>query len=222
MKNFLIIISILFFCNLNYGQIAVIKDVDGFTNVRKLPEIDSEIIYKLKDSEVFSYQETENEAESNWITVYISKNKYQLECGEDDTFIGYIHKSRLCPIEDLTKYSGTEFSFKYKLKKFSLENKISDFDGKWLTKINGRRIYGTDGNIPKTEVVGIETSINGKSIEIPNILYEDIFECNNEFEINKNKGDYIVHQWNSDGAGGYLIIWVLGNEKLKQRLILIP
>lgn len=220
MKNFLIIVSSLFFCNLNYGQIAVIKDVDGFTNVRKLPKIDSEVIYKLKDSEVFSYQE--NETESDWITVYISKNKYQLECGEDDTFMGYIHKSRLCQIEDLTKYTGTEFSFEYKLKKFSLENKISDFDGKWLTKINGRRIYGTDGNIPKTEVVGIETSINGKSIEIPNIFYEDIFECNNEFEINKNKDDYIVHQWNSDGAGGYLIVWVLGNDKLKQRLILIP
>ena len=224
MKNFFTIISILFFCNLNYGQIAVIKDVDGFTNVRKLPEINSEIIYKLKDSEVFIYQETEteNETESDWITVYISKNRYQLECGENNTIIGYIHKSRLCPIEDLTKYSGTEFSFNYKLKKFSLENKISDFDGKWLTKINGRRIYGTDGNIPKTEVVGIETSIKGKSIEIPDILYEDIFECSNVFEINENKGDYIVHQWNSDGAGGYLIVWVLGNEKLKQRLILIP
>ena len=222
MKNFLIIISILFFSNLNYGQIAVIKDNDGFTNVRKLPKGDSEVIYKLKDSEVFCYQELKTEPKPDWITVYISKNKFQLECGDDNTLIGYIHKSRLCPIENLNTYNGTVFSFMYKLKKFSLENKISDFDGKWLTKINGRRIYGTDGNIPKTEVVGIETSINGKTIEIPSILYEDIFECDNEFVINKNKDDYIVHQWNSDGAGGYLIVWVLGNGKLKQRLIIIP
>jgi hypothetical protein len=220
MKYYLIIVSILFSCNLNYGQVAVINDVDGFTNVRKLPKIDSKVIYKLKDSEVFGYQK--NETKSDWITVYISKNKYSMGCGENDTFTGYIHKSRLCPIDNWTKYTGTEFSFKYKLKEFSLEDKISDFDGKWLTKINGRRFYGTDGNIPKTEVVGIETSINGKSIEIPSILYEDIFECDNVFEINKNKGDYIVHQWNSDGAGGYLIVWVLGNGKLKQRLILKP
>ncbi len=220
MKNFIIIISTLFFCNLNYGQIAVIKDKDGFTNVRKLPKSNSEIIYKLKDSEVFSYQG--NKSGSDWVTVYISKNKYQLQCGDDDTFIGYIHKSRLCPIEDLTKYNGTEFLFKYKLQKFSLENKVFDYEGKWLTKINGRKIYGTDGNIPKTEVVGIESSINGNTIEIPEMLYEDIFECNNEFIINKNQDDYIVHQWNSDGAGGYLIVWVLGNKKLKQRLILIP
>ena len=114
MKNYLIIVSIIFFCNLNYGQVAVIKDVDGFTNVRKLPKIDSEVIYKLKDSEVFIYQE--NETESDWITVYISKNKYQMECGEVDTFTGYIHKSRLYPIEDLNKYNGNEFSFEYKLK----------------------------------------------------------------------------------------------------------
>jgi len=218
MKNFLIIITILFFSNLNYGQIAVIKDNDGFTNVRKLPNGDSEIIYKLKDSEIFSYQESK----SDWITVYISKNKYQLECDDNDTFLGYIHKSRLYPIENLNVYSGTEFSFKYDLKEFTFENKISDFDGKWLTKINGRRLYGTDGNVPKIEVSGIDASINGKAIDIPNILYEDIFECDNEFTINKNKDDYIVHQWNSDGAGGYLIVWVLGNEKLKQRLILIP
>ena len=220
MKNYLIILLFLFFSHLNFGQIAVIKDNDGFTNVRKQPKGDSEIIYKLKDSEIFSYEEQKDELD--WIKVYISKNKYQLECDENDTFIGYVHKSRLCPIENLTKYSGTEFSFKYKLQKFSFKNKISDFDGKWLTKINGRRIYGTDGNIPKTEVVGIETSMKGKTIEIPEMLYEDIFECNNEFEINKNKDDYIVHQWNSDGAGGYLIVWVLGNQKLKQRLILIP
>lgn len=218
MKNLLLVISILLFCNLNYGQIAIIKDVDGFTNVRQLPKIDSEVIYKLKDSEVFSFRETE----SDWITVYISKNKYQLACGEDDTFIGYIHKSRLSPIVDLPEYSGSEFSFEYKLEKFNIENKNSDFDGKWLSKINGRRIYGTDGNIPKTEVVGIETGVNGKTIEISEMFYQDIFECSNEFIINKNQDDYIVHQWNSDGAGGYLIVWVIGSDKLKQRLIFIP
>tara|TARA_R110000868_G_scaffold399453_2_gene673200 strand:+ start:2385 stop:3041 length:657 start_codon:yes stop_codon:yes gene_type:complete len=218
MKNYFIIITILLFSNQNYGQIAVINDSDGFTNVRKLPNSDSEIIYKLKDSEIFEYQKTK----SDWITVYISKNKYQLECDEDYSFTGYIHKSRLCPIENLDIYNGTEFSFNYELKKFSLENKIFDYDGKWLTKINGRRIYGTDGNIPKTEVSGIKATLNGKAINIPNMLFEDIFECDNKFTINKNKEDYIVHQWNSDGAGGYFIAWVLGKDRVKQRLIFKP
>ena len=224
MKKLLIIFSLLFFCYDNYAQVAVIKDNDGFTNVRKLPEKNSEIIYKLKDSEVFSYLEPENETEPEpeWIKVYVSKNKYQLECDTKDTFIGYIHKSRLNPIENLTKYNGTEFSFRYKLQDFNIENKITNLYGKFLTEINGRRFYGTDGGIPKTEVIGIEASVNGIEIDVHEIFYSDIFECNNDFVINKNKGDYIVHQWNSDGAGGYLIVWVFSNKKLKQRLILIP
>ncbi len=221
MRNILLI-TILLLSNWSFGQIAVINDNDGFTNVRKFPNIVSEIIYKLKDSEVFIYMESEKETNSDWVTIYVSKNKYQLQCGENDTIVGYIHKSRLNPIENLDVYNGTEFSFKYELKEFSLENKIMDFNENWLTKINGRRFYGTDGNIPKIEVDGIVVSVSGITIDVPNILFEDIFECNNEFTINKNKDDYIVHQWNSDGAGGYLIVWVLGNEKVKQRLILIP
>ncbi|WP_298539183.1 hypothetical protein [uncultured Aquimarina sp.] len=214
----LIIISILFFSNFNFGQIAVIKDKDGFTNVRKLPDSKSEVIYKLKDSEIFSYHESEND----WMTVNISKNRYQLECDGQDTFAGYIHKSRINPIGNIEIYQGTEFLFKYKLTKFNLENKVTDFDGKWLTRINGRHFYGTDGNIPKIEIAGIDVSINGKIIDIPEVFYEDLFECDNEVTINKNKDDYIVHQWNGDGAGGYLIVWVFGSEKLKQRFILIP
>ena len=217
-KRFLIILLILLYGNLNYGQLAIIKDKDGFTNVRKLPNSDAEILYKLKDSEVFSYQETE----SDWITVYISKNKYQLQGEEDDTFSGFIHKSRLLPIENLEVYEESEFSFQYKLKEFSFENKTCDYNGKWLMKINGCEIYGTDGNIPKIEVSGIDASINGETIDIPTTVYEDIFECTNEFVINKNKEDIIVHQENSDGAGGYLIVWVFGNKKLKQRLIFKP
>ena len=205
---------------MSFGQIAVIKDDDGFTNVRKLPNIDSEIIYKLKDSEVFSFQN--NDKELDWVPIFISKNKFHLQCGEDEYLKGYIHKTRLHPIEDLDEYKGKTFSFNYNLKKFSLDNKICDFDGEWLTGINGRKFYGTDGNIPKIEVAGIKAMMNGKIIKIPSILYEDIFECNHSFQIKKNKDNYIVYQWNSDGAGAYLIVWVFGSDSLKQRLILIP
>lgn len=218
MEKSILFIAILFFSNLNYGQVAIIKDKDGFTNVRKEPNVSSEIIYKIMDSEIFSYEETKSE----WITIYIEKSKYQLQCEEDRTLVGFIHKSRLNPIQNLEISNGTDFSFKYKIQEFNFENKICDYNGEWLTKINGRRIYGTDGNIPETEVTGIDVSMNGTNINISNVLYEDIFECDNEMTIYKNKGDYIVYQWNSDGAGGYLIVWVFGNEKLKQRMILIP
>ena len=217
MRNFTLII-ILFLGKWVFGQVAIIKDKDGFTNVRKLPDSQSEILFKIKDSEVFSYEESEND----WIKVYVPKNKYHLNCDEQDNLIGYIHKSCLNPIEKLKIFKGTEFSFKYILKEFNVKDKISDFDGQWLTKINGRRIYGTDGNLPKTEITGIDVKLNGIEIDVAQVFYEDLFECDNNVVINKNKSDYIVHQWNSDGAGAYLLVWVFGSEKLKQRLILIP
>lgn len=66
----------------------------------------------------------------------------------------------------------------------------------------------------------IVAKINGNKIEIPNILYQDIFECDNDFMINSNNGDYIIHQWNGYDPTEYLIVWVLGDGKLKQRLII--
>lgn len=218
MKNLSIIISILLFCNLITAQIAVIKDIDGFTNVRKAPNSSSEVIYKLYDSEVFTYEESTQD----WIPVFISKNKYSLDCSGNDKVSGYIHKSRLLPLENIKPYGGTDFSFRYELKEFTLNDKMADFDGKWLTHINGRDFYGTDGNIPSVEVAGIKATLKGETIEIPNFFYEDIFECTNEFQVRKNKDDFIVYQWNSDGAGGYLIVWVIGDKKLKQRLIFMP
>ena len=218
----IVVIIILCISNWSFGQIAIIKDDDGFTNVRKLPNIKAEIIYRLKDTEVFSYNTPNEKLNSDWVTIYISKNKYQLKNDEKDTLIGYIHKSRLCPIEDLEVYTGINFLFKYKLQKFSLENKISDYDGKRLTKIDGQRIYGTDGDMPKIEVKEMHVTINGQVVNVPKILYKDIFECNNKFLINKNKESFIVSQWNSDGAGAYLIVWVFNAKEVIQRLILIP
>ncbi|CAL2055675.1 hypothetical protein [Tenacibaculum sp. 190524A05c] len=89
-------------------------------------------------------------------------------------------------------------------------------------QINGRSIYGTDGNIPKIEVKRIDIKYNGTLVGVPKVFYEDIFECSNNFKVIQNKEDFILYQWNSDGAGGYLITWVIGNDSIKQRLVFIP
>jgi len=225
MKKLIAIITILISSNFNYAQIAVINNDAGFIEVRKDPKDNSVIIYTLKNDEVFVYNVSEIGSESNWNTVFISKNKYQLECGDayDSNIIGYIPKDLIYPIEYLPKESkGSHISFKYKLAKFNKKNKILDFEEQQLTKINGRKIYGTTGNIPTTEVIGIDAKINGNKIEIPSILYQDIFECDNDFMINSNKDNFIIHQWNGVGPTEYLIVWVLGDGKLKQRLILKP
>ena len=206
-----------------FAQICVINDEDGYTNVRKEPDYNSEIIYKLRDSEVFIYPVLADEYDSDWLRVEIKKNKYSIDLDYPNYSIkGYIHKSRLLEIDKLEKYHGNDVVFKYEIVDFTIENKYLDYKGNWITEINGRRYYGTDGGKPSNEIKTIIVKIEGKEIIIPKVLFEDLFNCNNNFEIYKNKGDYIISQWNSDGAGGYLLTWVLNTNGLKQRFIWIP
>ena len=63
---------------------AVIKDPDGFSYVRSMPNRDGQIVAKVKDKEVFfTYVQ-----ESNWWQVKTRNNRY-----------GYMHISRIQPLD---------------------------------------------------------------------------------------------------------------------------
>jgi len=76
--------------------------------------------------------------------------------------------------------------------------------------------------VPKNEIKSIDIMLDGKKIFISEVLFNDLFVLTNEFNIYRTKDQYFVQQWNSDGAGGYLIVWRIDNSGVKQRLILIP
>jgi hypothetical protein len=61
---------------------GVITDSDGYTNIRKSNSVNSEIIGKIVDREVFTYWETND----NWYIVQTAKG-----------IKGYVHKSRIKP-----------------------------------------------------------------------------------------------------------------------------
>ncbi|UVP79087.1 LysM peptidoglycan-binding domain-containing protein [Bacteroides ovatus] len=64
---------------------GMINDLDGYTNIRKLNSVNSEIIGKIVDREVFTYWETND----NWYIVQTAKG-----------IKGYVHKSRIRPVEE--------------------------------------------------------------------------------------------------------------------------
>ena len=133
---------------------------------------------------------------------------------------GYIHKSRVRFLEDLPTYNGKKFSFTYQLIPFTKKNKIIEYgQSNWGMLINGLPVWGTDMEIPKTEVVNIDIKIGENIIVVPKILIADIYECSNNFNVYKKDDTYFVQQWNSDGAGGYELIWVITKEGVQQRFI---
>ncbi|WP_125077687.1 hypothetical protein [Rufibacter latericius] len=217
MKNLVALIALVLTSIVARAQVAIIKDKDGYTNVRKQPNAQAEIIYKVSSNQAFWYN---TEAEGEWMTVYIPKNDFSFSSTQPDYIEGFIHKSRIQPLEKLQPYKGTDFSFEYKTKPFTQQGRIIDLrESKWVVAIDGRPAWGTDGNFPKTQVTGVHVILEGERIQISKAFYGDIYECTNTFSVYKNGNAYFVYQWNSDGAGGYQIVWVFTKEGLKQRLV---
>lgn len=203
-----------------YAQLAIIDDPDGYTNVRFEPNGQSEVIHKINLSEVFWYDRDNNDEFQDWIRVYVPKNKFSLGCGKFYDIVGYMHKSRLKPLEELSVYNNDDLVFEYIIADFDSKNRIIDYGGeKLVTAIDGRTVWGTDGNLPKTYITGIHAVVEGKEINIHEAIYGDLYQCNNKFSVYKNGDTYFLHQSNSDGAGYYEVVWVLTNEGLKQRLV---
>ena len=70
--------------NMSSHRIGEINDPDGYTNVRSEPSTSSDIVTKMYEGEVFSYEPFNDK----WVKVY----------DDDDDFIGYIAASRVRPI----------------------------------------------------------------------------------------------------------------------------
>ncbi|MEL6629256.1 MAG: hypothetical protein AAFQ92_27305 [Bacteroidota bacterium] len=203
---------------ISLAQVATIKDPDGWTNVRSAPNRTADIIHKVYENDVFWYY-IEN-SDQDWVQVYIPKDDYCMRATNQPDMVGYIHKSRLLPLEDLEEYTGNDFTFEYEVSVFDPTDRILDqHDGQWITSIDGRPVWGTDGNLPRTQVDNIAVTLDGQEIDIHRVFYSDIYECDNRFTVYKNGDTYFVYQGNSDGAGFYEIVWVIDRTGLKQRLV---
>lgn len=197
-----------------FAQFAIVNDSDGYTNIRKEPG-KSEIITKLKTGTiVFGLPEPNNK----WQMIDYSLN--------DQAKSGYIHTDKLLYIDnfpsiplkknnaDMVVLSDGKITVTITKGKFEPKKHKLEFYGKdkWLTKIDGRTFLGTDGGIPEWEYKSVEILNNGKKIIIPAEDLKAIYQPNlNNTVVNydqKNETIYI-HSANSDGAGGYDVLWVI-------------
>jgi len=218
MNKFILIFIIIHSYSTTLSQTATIFDKDGWSNIRKNPNLESEVVHKVYNNDVFWY-EPSSDTKDKWTKVYIPKNKYSFGVTTNEFIVGFIHNSRIIQVSNLPKCTDKNFTFEYTISDFEKEMKIIDYNQDDFLYINGLPIWGTDGNLPKTQVDSIHVSIDGKTININPLFYSDIFECDNNFEIYFKDDCYFVNQWNSDGAGGYQITWVFTLNGLKQRLV---
>jgi hypothetical protein len=178
------------------AQASVINDPDGWTNVRALPNSNSRIVHILKENEVFWLGEP-HQVYEEWISVYVPKNSYTISMKVDNDIIGYIHHSRISRVESLNEVTDSTVRFNYKISEFDPEDKIIDTTEQGLVyAINGRPIWGTDGDVPRFEVNNVSITINYKTMKVHPVLYEDLYEWSTTYKVFENNGSYLIYHRN--------------------------
>jgi hypothetical protein len=234
MKNLILSIALITLSGSTIAQsVAIANDKDGFVNVRKGRDPKSPIIGKIVNDDVFTYDE---EDKSTWIKI-LQQNS---ENPNGNPLEGYLHKSRLIPLSKLNRIKETKFykdsciavndSLKITIKsnrfnpnahKLSYSRPGEKNTQKFLLKIDGKHFLGTDGNIPKKFISSLSVFKNGIKINIPETVFNDLYEPSLKTIKVYIKNDNIIYIQldNSDGAGSYTVIWTIKNNRYFKRYV---
>jgi hypothetical protein len=224
MKTFFSLIFVLT-VTIVHGQFAIINDTDGYVFVRETAETTDNIIDTIFDGQYFFCMELEG----NWSPIDYNKN------GEDRS--GYIYSSRSKSLKEFTSINSrvlTENSLSLSLDSIQIDIETEVFDvkrntltydtpnGYYLTEINHKQYYGSDGEVPKRQYEFIKIKIGQKMVPINGSEISDLFEPN--LESTFATYDSLTHRLylfasNSDGSGSYEVLWVIENGKYIKRVI---
>lgn len=225
MKTITLLLFVLFSINA-WGQspFAIIADKDGYTNVRSGAGKSNKITDTLHNNHLIYCLENQG----NWSYIFYPKGP-----GEEDGWVyndRYIMVSALPSIPATTKTHNSLKLNKDSIqviittKKFQKEkHTIKYIDGGSLTeRIDNKPIWGTDGNMPETEYQSITVKIGQNTITLPQSALVTLYQPNLEHtkaHLDKTSNTLYIHSLNSDGAGGYAVIWKIENGVYKERFV---
>jgi len=208
-----------------YAQFAVVRDPDGFCNVRSNPVIDpGNVIDKLSNGDVVYCQERSG----NWIEV-----EYRMS---GETHSGYMYYDRLIDISKYQAFDGYQkkpdeiilstdkIAVVVKRRRFNPKaHELVYNPEKYLATIDGGEVWGEDGDVPKQEYKSIHVTYNDKDIYLPRTAMQNLYGPN----LNQTKAYYdhdgraiYIESSNGDGAGGYSVIWRIVDGKYTDRFVL--
>ena len=233
MKHLLILFFLLTtnaFAQGPFGDYAVVKDKDGYVNIRAKESVKSKIVGTLPNNTL----------------VYTLFDTIQDETGEEIFFNwiavdkGYVHKSRLKKVRDLSsigkgKEQGNSITIAGKGISVTLTKQPFDKTKHKITKkkykyyeeliIDGKSAQGTDTSfIPEDHYKSIIVTINGKNVSIPKSAYDDLYEVamytdNNAVYYDKEEDTIYIIAHNGSGANAYEVCWQTVKGEYTTRII---
>ena len=231
MKHLLILFFLLTtnaFAQGPFGDYAVVKDKDGYVNIRAKENVKSKIVGTLPNNTlVYGFFDKEYNP-TNWIEV----DK------------GYVHQSRLKKIFDFRaiegKVQGNSLVFddkdvkvtitkqKFDKTKHKITKKEHDgwteliIDGK---KIYGIEIYGGDDSLPQDHYKSITVTMKGKNVPIPKSAYDDLYQIfyfNRLIYYDEEAEALYIFANNGDAGLAYQVCWQIIKDKYITRIIGLP
>ena len=159
-----------------FGDYAVVKDKDGYVNIRAKENVKSKIVGTLPNNTlVYGFFDKEYNP-TNWIEV----DK------------GYVHQSRLKKIFDFRaiegKVQGNSVVYDDKDVKVTITKQKFDKTKHKITKkkhkeyseyiIDGKSAQGLDGGLflPEDHYKSITVTMKGKNVSIPKSAYDDLYQ----------------------------------------------
>ena len=211
-----------------FGDYAVVKDKDGYVNIRAKESVKSKIVGTLPNNTLVytlfdtTEDETGEEIFFNWIAV----DK------------GYVHKSRLKKIYEFPsigkgKEQGNSITIAGKGISVTLTKQPFDKTKHKITKkkhkdyeeliIDGKSAQGADF-IPEDHYKSIIVTINGKNVPIPKSAYDDLYQVamyteNNAVYYDKEEDTIYIIAHNGSGAYAYEVCWQIVKGEYKTRII---
>jgi hypothetical protein len=198
------------------GVYAVINDKDGFTNVHTSPNVNSPITGKIDSYHVFTCEVNKT---NWWKVLYIARDN----SSKSNWIEGYIYKTKVSLLPEWKPINGKTKQIRVRVNTssyFSRNHKFLKIDNDTYL-IDGKRFWGTDGEIPKICISVVSISINNIPVILPVNAYDDLYEPRLEtLSYTYGPGNTIyISMNNSDGAGGYTIIWIIKDNKYYARYI---
>ena len=205
-----------------FGDYAVVKDKDGYVNIRAKESVKSKIVGTLPNNTLVYEFLDEEFNPSNWVHI--------------DS--GYVHKSRLKMISEFPSIgkgkeqgnsitiAGKGISVTITTQKFDkTKHKITEKKHKYYEEliIDGKRAQGADF-IPETHYKSIVVNINGKNVSIPKSAYDDLYQVwvhpyNNEVYYDKEDDILYIIAHNGDGYLVYEVCWQIVKGVYKTRIV---
>lgn len=227
--------------NADGEMFGVIRDSDGYVNVRESKGSSTKVVGRIPDGGMVLIV---NDDGGDWLRVYHS------DSAGDAVQEGFVHRSRILTFDRLPVGKSVEASdgeeteeqrAVFQVAGLQLEVETEPFaigessvtvvrypsGGESVIEIDRKPFHGTDGRMPGRQYRSIVIRRGDQISEFPQEAFETLYqpnvsEDNPDVFHDPATGEIYLVAWNSDGAGGYVVMFRVVDGRYRERMVVHP